>query len=65
MALYFSNKTSLSRRTSILIFDESGIVLDCLSEEKDYVGRNIKNKSLAQKALENVNEGTIRAEGLG
>jgi hypothetical protein len=60
----FNNKSSLPRGTSLLIFDGNGTVLDCFSEEKDCVGKNIKSGSLAQKALENGNEGAVRAEGL-
>lgn len=60
----FNSKTSLPRGTSLLIFDGNGTVLDCFSEKKDCVGKNLKGRSLAQKALENGNEGAVRAEGL-
>jgi hypothetical protein len=59
-----NSKNFLSRGTSLLIFDGNGIVLNCFSEEKDCVGKNIKNRYLAQKAIEKGDEGALRAEGL-
>ncbi|MCX6765470.1 MAG: cache domain-containing protein [Candidatus Moranbacteria bacterium] len=59
-----NSKISLPYGTSLLIFDENGVVLDCFSEEKDCVGKNLKGKSLVRKAIENGNEGAVYAEGL-
>ena len=60
----FNSKVSLPREVSMLIFDGNGTILDCFSEENDCVGKNIKEKSLAQEAFKNEDEFMTFTEGL-